>query len=91
MTKYTGLRRIDQLLDRAKETVNDCGNRVRHLLLPGDRFLFDFNLDLGVWEQFDTENDASYFGGLGEQDRAPAPQLRRGRRVPDALCGRRHL
>ena len=58
MTKYTGLRRIDQLLDHAKETVNDHGNRVRHLLLPGDRYIFDWNLDRGVWEEFDSENDA---------------------------------
>ena len=36
MIKYTGLRRIDQLFGRAKETVNDRGNRVRHLLMPGD-------------------------------------------------------
>jgi hypothetical protein len=34
MTNYTGLRRIDQLFDRAKETVNDSGNRVRHLKSP---------------------------------------------------------
>jgi hypothetical protein len=62
MTKYTGLRRIDQLLDRAKETVNDRGNRVRHLVLPGERYVFDWNLDRGAWEQLDTENDASFFG-----------------------------
>ena len=62
MSKFIGMPRIDRLFASAKETVNDRGNRVRHLILPGDRYLFDFNLDLGIWEQLDTENDAGYFG-----------------------------
>ena len=61
MSEFIGIPRIDRLLDGADETVNRHGNRVRHLLLPGDRYLFDFNLS-GEWDQFDTENDASYFG-----------------------------
>ena len=62
MSTFIGMPRIDQLLASTKETRNDRGNRVRHLLLHGDRYHFDFNLDLGIWEQLDTENDASYFG-----------------------------
>ncbi len=61
MSEFIGIPRIDRLLDRADETVNSHGNRVRHLLLLGDRYLFDLNLS-GEWDQFDTENDASYFG-----------------------------
>ncbi len=62
MTDYTGITGIDRLLDEAEEATDPRGNPMRQLLIPGDRYRFDFNLDLGEWQQFDTDNDASYFG-----------------------------
>jgi len=63
MNKFTGLPAIDVYLVTSEETVNDRGNRTRHtFLLEADRYIFDFNLDSQIWEQFDTDSDAWYFG-----------------------------
>ena len=37
MSEFIGIPRIDRLLEGADETVNRHGNRVRQLLLLGDR------------------------------------------------------
>ena len=62
MSDYTGIPRVDRLLADADETADQQGNPTRKLFLHADRYLFDFNLDLGEWAQFDTDSDASYFG-----------------------------
>lgn len=62
MTAYTGIAEIDAFLAGASETTNQHGNRVRHVFHSTERYLFDFNLDLSQWAQFDTESDAWYFG-----------------------------
>jgi len=61
MSGFTGLPQVDALLEKAEETINEQGHRTRKAFLDADRYLFDFNLD-GEWEQFDTEDDAAYFG-----------------------------
>lgn len=46
-------------------TVNDRGNTVHRLHLgDGDRYFWDFDDDFRAaeWEQFDTDQDASFFG-----------------------------
>ncbi len=62
MADYTEIPRVDRLLADADEMPDDRGNPTRKLFLPADRYLFDFNLDLKAWLQFDTDSDASYFG-----------------------------
>jgi hypothetical protein len=62
MTTFTGLPQVDPLLADVPDTVNRHGNRVRHVFLSADRYLFDFHLDLDRWAQLDTESDAWYFG-----------------------------
>ena len=63
MSGYTGIERIDKLLAEAKESENRFGNATRQIfLMDEDRYLFDFNMDLGEWSQFDTTQDAHYFG-----------------------------
>ena len=46
-------------------TENERGNPTLHTFIPeGDRYQFDFNLCSGArgWTQFDTDQDAWYFG-----------------------------
>lgn len=63
MSDFTGIDQVDPLLEAADETTNENGSRVRKaFLMYADRYLFDCQLDSAEWEQFDTENDASYFG-----------------------------
>lgn len=63
MSDFTGIPQVDPLFEEAEEATNKQGNRTRRaFLFHADRYLFDFNLDTDEWEQFDTENDASYFG-----------------------------
>lgn len=63
-TIFTGISEVDRLLERAEEKrKDDLGQSIRQtLLVAADRYLFDFGLDRDEWEEFDTENDASYFG-----------------------------
>lgn len=44
--------------------VNERGNRVHTAFLPAERYLIDFADDFSSagWEQFDTDQDAAYFG-----------------------------
>ncbi len=44
------------------ETAGPLGNPTRRIFFHADRYLFDFNIDLGEWEQLDNDNDAWYFG-----------------------------
>jgi len=62
MAEFTGIPRIDRLLADAEETPNPTGNPTRKIFFHADRYLFDFNINVGEWEQFDSENDAWYFG-----------------------------
>ena len=62
MTTFTGIARIDTLLAAATPRMNHRGNEVRSSFHDTERYLFDFQLDSSVWEQFDTPSDASYFG-----------------------------
>jgi hypothetical protein len=43
---------------------NPRGNTVYRMFLPEDRYVIDFADDFAVegWQQFDTDQDASYFG-----------------------------
>ena len=43
---------------------NERGNKIRRGFVMGDRYAFDFKhcTALKGWRQFDTEQDASYFG-----------------------------
>ena len=59
--------------DPAQSFVNERGNLVKgYITSIGSRYVFDFNYftrDTG-WKQFDTEQDASYFGiWVHEKDR----------------------
>ncbi len=62
MSSFTGIAPVDRLLADAEETRNKQGNRRRQIFLSADRYLFDFNMNLHKWEQFDTTSDAWYFG-----------------------------
>ena len=63
MSEFTGIPQVDSLFRTAEETRDDAGRRTRKIfLLDADRYLFDFNLDRGEWQEMDTEEDASYFG-----------------------------
>ena len=62
-TNYTGIRWIDDALAEGEVRTTRWGNTLREtFLMEGERYLFDFNMDLGRWLQIDTENDASYLG-----------------------------
>ena len=57
---------IDGILEQIEPTVNERGNKVYRLFVGpnADRYHFDFKVctvDQG-WEQFDTDQDAWYFG-----------------------------
>ena len=62
MADFTGIRRIDRLLEDADEKLNRHGNRVRHVFHHSERYLFDCNMDMEEWMQFDTRIDAWYYG-----------------------------
>ena len=50
--------------DITQTSTNARGNQVREIFVAGDRYRFDFKYctpDQG-WEQWETEQDASYFG-----------------------------
>ena len=55
---------IVALLDREPGTENERGNTVHRMFLPSERYVVDFAEDFksGWWEQFDTDQDAPYFG-----------------------------
>jgi len=46
------------------EQPNECGNTVYRLFMPGQRYTVDFAEDFKAegWQQFDTDQDAHYFG-----------------------------
>jgi hypothetical protein len=63
--------RRDQLISHEREftpvrdvSLNDRGNTVVHRHRSADRYIFDFDDDFrrAGWLQFDTDQDASYFG-----------------------------
>ena len=64
MNSYTGVDSIDHLLnEEAEESTNDRGNRLLETFYSADRYIFDFHPGfLREWIQFDTDQDASYFG-----------------------------
>lgn len=63
MATFTGIDWIDGLFTSAEETRNSLGNARREIFLAeADRYLFDFNLNLDEWSQFDSTSDACYFG-----------------------------
>ena len=70
MNDLTGIDTIDRLFTSADETKNHLGNATRRIFLgDGDRYIFDFNMNLGEWDQFDTDSDAWYFGTWVNKDR----------------------
>ena len=38
------------------------GGEIRRMFMGGDRYCIDFAPELRAWRQYDTEQDASYFG-----------------------------
>jgi hypothetical protein len=64
MHQYTGVKTIDYLFsNEAKERLDEHGNRVLEIFYDRDRYLFDFAPGfLDEWMQFDTDQDAHYFG-----------------------------
>ena len=59
---FSGLTGLDKKLARADERVQENGTRRREIFAEAERYLFDHNLDNKLWETFDTESDAHYFG-----------------------------
>ena len=55
-----------QLMENAAQPVcdNGRGNPIYRLFMPSERYLIDFADDFTAegWEQFDTDQDANYFG-----------------------------
>ena len=62
MKEYTGVDLIDRMFNDAKPRTDNEGNEIREIFHSAERYLFDFNIDYSHWIQFDTENDAWYFG-----------------------------
>ena len=61
MAEYTGIKKIDAMLDAVEPRMTRYGLPARDLFFPTERYLFDFEME-GAWQQFDTASDASYFG-----------------------------
>ncbi len=56
---------IARLIEKSPDATNNAqGNRVIREFFPADRYLFDFKYCMSSdgWKQFDTDQDASYFG-----------------------------
>lgn len=55
---------IDQLFADKQSETNGRENTIRRAFLPSERYRIDFAEDVHAeaWEQFDTDQDASYFG-----------------------------
>lgn len=64
MHAYTGIEKIDRLFNATQtKRTNEHGNRILEVHHDGDRYLFDFAPGfLDEWIQFDTDQDAWYFG-----------------------------
>ena len=57
-----GKRHLDLLRDQEAERNEVRGYTARRMFLPAERYVIDFADDLQGWRQFDTTNDAPYFG-----------------------------
>lgn len=55
---------IGKLIERSESRENDRGNRVHSLHVGGERYRYDFKICTSEkgWRQYDTWQDASYFG-----------------------------
>lgn len=62
MSKNTVARLVGLFTDLSHE--NERGNGVYRMFCPAERYLVDFADDFNSegWEQYDTDQDASYFG-----------------------------
>ncbi len=65
-TQRLVIQSLCELLLAEAPTVDEHGNRVHRLFRPSSRYTVDFADDFhrygGGWKQFDTEQDADYFG-----------------------------
>ena len=61
MAEYTGIDLIDQMLESSEIREDEFGNEIRDAFYSTERYLFDVHMEK-TWEQFDTDQDASYFG-----------------------------
>jgi len=55
---------IVTLLKTKTPSTNKMGNAIYRMFLPSERYVIDFadDFDSEGWEQFDTDQDAPYFG-----------------------------
>lgn len=55
---------VGSLFADAPITTNQHGNEIRRAFLPSERYRIDFAEEFKAegWEQFDTDQDAAYFG-----------------------------
>lgn len=60
----TRVKDITDLLLSEQAHVNKQGNRVHSMFMPSERYAVDFAEDFVIegWEQYDTDQDAPYFG-----------------------------
>lgn len=56
----TGTKILDLLRQQAAESIREA--EVRRMFLPSERYVIDFDEGLREWRQYDTRQDASYFG-----------------------------
>jgi hypothetical protein len=58
------VRKIVEVMRRNEAEKNERGNVLRRAFLPEDRYIVDFADDFTEdgWEQYDTDQDAHYFG-----------------------------
>jgi len=54
----------ETVIATGEQTTNRLGNRMFQIFRPADRYVIDFATDFFTegWQQFDTDQDASYFG-----------------------------
>lgn len=55
---------VDRLFGGKEVTPNARDNEIRRAFMPSERYVIDFADDFAAegWEQFDTDQDAHYFG-----------------------------
>jgi hypothetical protein len=67
----SNLEKILTVLEKKSETENDFGNKIEYFRCDSERYFFDFRVCTSAqgWAQYDTDQDAWYFGVWVHKDR----------------------
>ena len=60
----TTIAKFEALMRRQDTRTNSRGNTIHDMFMPSERYIIDFADDYKTegWKQYDTDQDASYFG-----------------------------